>query len=159
MWHLTTLTKILPERFYAKLNEAITNLPKLFNDGWPTVFSHTELTEDNVHVDPNTGHITGVVDWLDADVRPFGLSLWALDTIIGVQTPSQWHWHRHHAGLRQQFWNAFIAAVGPLTDDQITTIKLGRMVGIFLEFPVELGPVEYEDDCRVVFLDTLLGVE
>jgi hypothetical protein len=158
-WHLATLAEILPERFHAKLNEARTSLPKLFNDGYPTVLDHAELTEDNVHVDPNTGHITGLVGWLDAAVRPFGLSLWGLDSILGVQTTSEWHWHHHHAELRQQFWTTFTAAVGPLTDNQIMTIKLGRMVGIFLAFPADFGPVKDLDDPSVVFLEGLLGVE
>jgi hypothetical protein len=123
------------------------------------VLDHIGPTENNVYVDSNSGRITGLVGWLDAPVNPFGLSLWGLDSILGIQTNSGWHWHLYHAELRQQFWDAFTAAVGPLTDNQIMTIKLARIIGIFLRFPADLGPVKYEDDSRVEFLDGLLGVE
>ena len=33
--------------------------------------NHIDLTENNVHVDLDTGKITGVCDWGDTEISPF----------------------------------------------------------------------------------------
>lgn len=57
----------------------------------------------NIHVDEETSHITGIVDWADAKMAPFGTSLGGLETILGVQTSSCWLFHPSHEQLRTQF--------------------------------------------------------
>ena len=152
---LDKLTTTLPSRFHPRLNEARDKLFKLFQDGYPTVLNHVELAENNVHADPKTGHITGVLDWLDAAPGPFGLALWGVDVVLGVSSGSGWHWHKDHVTLRQQFWDAFTTAVGGLTDEQVATIKLARVVGIFFAFTCFKGQA---DDVSIGCLDALLDV-
>jgi Ser/Thr protein kinase RdoA (MazF antagonist) len=45
----------------------------------PWVLTHQDLSGMNILVDPDTGHITGVVDWADATLEPFSMVLWGLD--------------------------------------------------------------------------------
>ncbi|KAH7019622.1 hypothetical protein EDB80DRAFT_820092 [Ilyonectria destructans] len=68
----------LPKRLQAKLDEVRQGLPLLFRPSYPMAFRHDDLLENNIHVDEATGHITGIVDWPDAIIAPFGVSLAAL---------------------------------------------------------------------------------
>lgn len=65
-------------------------LPLLFRPGCPMALQHDELLENNIHVDEVTGRITGIVDWADAVIAPFGVSLSGLETLLGV---TSWHFH------------------------------------------------------------------
>ena len=75
---LTQLSRRLPERFRQTLDYLIAHLPDLFTDDWPMVPNHTDLLENNIHVDPNTGRLVGICDWKDTEVSPFGMSLGGL---------------------------------------------------------------------------------
>ena len=37
----------------------------------------------NILVDPDSDHLTGVVDWADACIKPFGKALWGLESVLG----------------------------------------------------------------------------
>lgn len=102
---LKTLVKALPERFHPKLNEAHDQLPLLFALDHPQVLNHADLLEMNIHVNPSTGAITGMVDWCDATVGPFGLSFWGLESLLGTLGSDGWHFHARHLDLRRTFWN------------------------------------------------------
>lgn len=95
------------------------------------VLNHDDLLEMNIHVDEDTGHITGIVDWADAKIAPFGISLGGLETVLGVQTSSSWFFHPDHNFFRERFWSAFYALIGPLADDDRRAIDIGRVFGLF----------------------------
>ncbi|KAK6339593.1 hypothetical protein TWF718_008989 [Orbilia javanica] len=156
---LAALTDTLPPKFYSKLNTARNQLWRIFDPSHPIVLNHPGLTDTNIHVDPTTGRITGVMDWSNPSLGPFGLSIWGVDVALGIQSINEWHWHPDHIELRRQFWETLSGAAGPLGDDQVSTAKVARAVGIFLTFGYCNGvPVE-DDDSRLVYLDALLGVE
>ncbi|KAF2789018.1 hypothetical protein K505DRAFT_393437, partial [Melanomma pulvis-pyrius CBS 109.77] len=85
---LDRISQGLPEHILRKLDEARQGLPLLFRPEYPIAVQHDDFLENNFHVDEATGHITGVVDWADAMIAPFGISLGGLETILGVQTAS-----------------------------------------------------------------------
>jgi hypothetical protein len=85
----------------------------------------------NIHVDEETGRITGIVDWADALIAPFGTSIGGLETILGVQTSSSWYFHPRHAYLRSQFWKTFYEVTGYLSDNDRQAIEIGRLFGLF----------------------------
>ena len=68
------------------------------------MLSHKDLLERNIHVDYDTGHITGIFDWADAKVSAFGISLNDLKTVLGVQTSTCWHYHPSHEHPRTRIW-------------------------------------------------------
>ena len=95
------------------------------------VLNHDDLLEMNIHVDEETGRITGIVDWADAIIAPFGTSLCGLETILGVQTSSSWHFHPRHEHYRVQFWETFYGVTGTLSDRDRGAIEVARMFGLF----------------------------
>ncbi|KAF2021831.1 hypothetical protein BU24DRAFT_457759 [Aaosphaeria arxii CBS 175.79] len=109
---LDTISQTTPQRFLPKIDEIRGALPLLFRHEYPMVVQHDDLLENNIHVDEHTGGITGIVDWQDAIIAPFGVSLASLEVVLGVQTWSTWHLHHDHIRLRERFWDAFYGEVG-----------------------------------------------
>ncbi|KAK2593610.1 hypothetical protein QQS21_008698 [Conoideocrella luteorostrata] len=131
---LMQLSAGLPRRFRSTLDNLITKLPALTDGQWLMVPHHTDLVEDNIHVDRTTGRITGICDWEDTVVGPFGTSLWSLETLLGMRSNSEgWRYHANHQELRNLFWEAFYTALGPVSGAQRAHIKAARSVGFFLE--------------------------
>lgn len=91
-----------------------------------------------------TGHITGVVDW-----APFGVSLGGLETILGVQTSSSWHFHPNHIELRKYFWDTFYRYIGTISADDRRSIEVARLFGLFRTHGFEEG------DARIAYLEAL----
>jgi len=104
------------------------------------VLNHDDLLEMNIHVDKGTGRITGIVDWADAKIAPFGTSLGGLETILGVQTSSCWLFHPSHDYLRTQFWKTFYGDVGYLSDSDRRAIEIGRIFGLFRTYGFDRRP-------------------
>ena len=67
---LTQLAKGLPSRFRETLDHLIQRVPGLFAEDCPMVPNHTDLLENNIHVDPNTGKLVGICDWSEVVVSP-----------------------------------------------------------------------------------------
>lgn len=125
------------------------------------VINHDDLLEMNIHVDEGTGGITGIVDWADAKIAPFGTSLGGLEAILGVQTSSRWLFHPDHNYLRTQFWNTFYEVIGYLSDDDRRAIEVGRIFGLFRTYGFDRRPEKdnaaplEEEDQEFVCLEAL----
>jgi hypothetical protein len=130
----------LPERFHSKLIQVRQGLPLLFREGYPLVINHDDLLEMNIHVDVDTGHIAGIVDWAEAYVSPFGLSLGGLENIIGVQTSSGWRFHPQERHLREHFWNIFYTSIGHVSDEDRQAIEIARLFGLFRDHGFDRRP-------------------
>lgn len=87
----------------------------------------------NILVDPHTGHITGVVDWCDASIQPFGFALYALENALGSMGPKGWKWFDDAEDLREAFWRAFREQTG-LTEHQERTVRLAGRAGILIRY-------------------------
>ncbi|KAG8420706.1 hypothetical protein J3458_002639 [Metarhizium acridum] len=94
------------------------------------VLNHDHLLEMNIHVDENTGRITGIGDWEDAVISPFGTSLGGLETILGIQTSTSYYFHPDHGLLRTSFWETFYETVGCVSDEDRRAIEVGRLLGL-----------------------------
>ncbi|KAJ8689859.1 hypothetical protein PTI98_012719 [Pleurotus ostreatus] len=128
---LVQLAAGLPSRFRQTLDSLIARLPGLFDKDWPMVPNHTDLLENNLHVDPGTGRLVGVCDWKDAQISPFGMSLGGLETMLGMDRVRKgWCYHANHEALRSVFWEAFNQAMGETRVDD--RVEVARLVGIFL---------------------------
>jgi hypothetical protein len=95
------------------------------------VVQHDNLLENNIHVNEAPGHIAGIVDWADAMNAPFGVSLGGLETVLGVQTSSCWHFHPNHVELREHFWDTFYREIGQISVDDRRSIEVTRLFGLF----------------------------
>jgi len=116
------------------LDTLIPQLPNIFDQDWPPVPNHTDLLENNIHVDPATGSITGICDWRDAEVSPFGMSLGGLETMLGVRTMNEdgWSYFPNQKELRTQFWTTFYWCLEQTSDAQQQCIKFAMLTGLFL---------------------------
>lgn len=147
------LSRVLPSRFRENLDKVRAGLPSLFASTYPLALNHGDLSEMNILVDPSTGHITGVIDWAEAKICPFGISLWGLENVLGSMNQQGWHFHPHHLELRNLFWQTFEATVGRVSDDNKQTIEIARMAGLFLRYgfawadggqePVDEGTISF----------------
>ncbi|WEW59280.1 hypothetical protein PRK78_004749 [Emydomyces testavorans] len=127
---LRALSTGLPSQFHQILNHLLSHLPDLFADDWPMVPNHTDLLENNIHVDPCTGRLVSICDWKDTEIGPFGMSLGGLETMLGINRTKQgWCYHPNQQALRDLFWTAFNQAMGDISDERI---EIARLVGIFL---------------------------
>ncbi|GAM89023.1 hypothetical protein ANO11243_070570 [Dothideomycetidae sp. 11243] len=83
----------------------------------PCVVTHNDLGVLNLFADPQTGAITSVIDWDEATIEPFGMS------IIGVYE-SWLYWpndddtdticHDHVDVLERVFWDRLWSALSPI---------------------------------------------
>lgn len=101
------------------------------------VLTHGDLCEMNFLVDERSGNLTGVIDWAETEVLPFGLGLWGLENILGYMDMHGWHYFDRQADLRALFWKAFHSAVsqedGSLLRKQ-GAIDLARRMGVLLRY-------------------------
>ncbi|KAF4607351.1 Aminoglycoside phosphotransferase domain-containing protein [Pleurotus pulmonarius] len=138
---LVQLAAGLPPRFRQTLDSLIARLPRLFDEDWPMVPNHTDLLENNLHVDPGTGRLVGVCDWKDAEISPFGMSLGGLETMLGMDRVGKgWCYHANHEALRSIFWEAFNQAMGETRVDD--RVEVARLIGIFLAHGWEYNEVD-----------------
>ncbi|RSL83059.1 hypothetical protein CEP52_016814 [Fusarium oligoseptatum] len=129
---LSLLAEALPSRFAEKLSLVGAELPSLFSSPYPLVLSHGDLCEMNILVDHLTGHITGVIDWEDARILPFGFSLWGFENVLGHMDSEGWHYYDNRDSLVSLFWQAFDREVGSVSDRR--AIAVARSVGIFCRY-------------------------
>ncbi|KAI1827103.1 hypothetical protein F4861DRAFT_529394 [Xylaria intraflava] len=132
---LQWLRQGLPGRFHSTLDTLIPQLPSICDENWPLVPNHTDLLENNIHVDPDTGAIVGICDWRDAEVGPFGMSLGGLETMLGFRTMNEhgWTYFPNYRELREQFWTRFYHFLGTPSKAQKQCIEVARLTGLFLE--------------------------
>ncbi|KAH9211813.1 hypothetical protein DL95DRAFT_369184 [Leptodontidium sp. 2 PMI_412] len=134
---LNEVSPHLPAQLQAKLGYVRKELPRLFRSSYPMVLQHDDLLENNIHVDEATGHITGIVDWADAMIAPFGVSLASMEVVLGIQTRTNWHFHPNHNSLRELFWKTFYQVTGHISKDDRGSIEVARLFGLFREYGLE----------------------
>jgi hypothetical protein len=158
---LELLSRVLPVRYTESLSKARTELPLLFTSAYPLVLSHDDLCEMNILVDLNSGHITGIIDWAEARILPFGFSLWGFENVLGFMDSQGWHYYNNHRELEKCFWQAFEQSVGGVSEADRQAIRVARMVGFFLRYGfvwedgVRQIPAK-ESDSSLKYLDALV---
>jgi hypothetical protein len=127
---LDELSGTLPHSLHPTIDMVKRNLYLLFRPDFPIALQHGDILENNIHVEEATGHITGVVDWPDAFVAPFGLSLGGVEILLGIQTNKDWHFHPSHVDLRQRFWDTFNNEIGQVSELDKRSMEVARLMGL-----------------------------
>jgi len=148
---LDTLFLELPDSLRPTINKVRESLSLLFRPDFPMVFQHDDLLENNFHVEEATGHITGIVDWANAKVAPYGISLGGLEIVLGIQTNTDWYFHPSHVRLRQQFWNTFDSEIGEVSDLDRRSMEVARLMGLF-----RTHGIEWKNAMSGVYLERLI---
>ncbi|EXJ82211.1 hypothetical protein A1O3_06024 [Capronia epimyces CBS 606.96] len=128
---LRLLQEALPTRFQKVIEHCIESLDAIFS--LPMVFLHPDLRINNLIVHEETCRLTGVIDWAEADIYPFGMNLHCLEALTARQRP-QVGFVRYHDydDMQAVFWSTFQQEVGPLTNETLTTINTCRVTGLLL---------------------------
>lgn len=131
---------ILPNTFRPRLKEIAQGLPRLFTSGYPMVIQHNKLEASNIHVDENTGHLTGITGWTDANVEvaPCGVSFWGLECLLGIKYRDRWRYHPNHVGFRVLFWETFWSSADPASEEDRRLMEVAWTVGLLVHF-AQLG--------------------
>ncbi|MCJ1377791.1 hypothetical protein MMC17_000887 [Xylographa soralifera] len=138
------LSASLPPRFTEILENTQKNMG-LIIDLVPWVLTHQDLSGMNILVDPDTGHITGVVDWADATIEPFGMALWGLESVLGCSGPKGWlyfgsdpsysHFGCNSSRSRALFWKTLLREIEcTISDECRHAINEVRILGILLRY-------------------------
>lgn len=158
---LDILLRELPSRFTDVITKTREELPNLFIPTYPLVLTHGDLCEMNIMVNPEAGGITGIIDWAEAKVLPFGMSLWGVQNMLGFMDSSGWHYHENSSQLETLFWEVFHRNVGAISSDDQQAIKIAERAGLLLRygFTWEDGVLERPvsgEDSSIRYLDAFL---
>jgi hypothetical protein len=135
---LSQLAAGLPERFRPLVKRLIPRLRDITSVEWLLVPNHIDLLENNIHVDPSTGRLAGICDWAGTEISPFGMSLGAVENMLGIpkwdrESGRAHHvYHANHRELRDLFYDELYRAMGSVTDRDKERIEDARLVGLFL---------------------------
>lgn len=147
---LDKLSRTLPDSLHPTIDMVKRNLYLLFRPDFPITLQHSDILKNNIHVEEATGHITGVVDWPDAFVAPFGLSLGGVEILLGIQTNKDWHFHPSHVDLWQRFWDTFNSEIGQVSELDKRSMEVGRLMGLLQTHSFE------ENGMSGVYLERLI---
>ncbi|OOQ84384.1 hypothetical protein PEBR_30716 [Penicillium brasilianum] len=128
------LARNLPSRFAPNLERVHKELPSIFLKALPFVLSHGDLNEMNILVDPNSGNITGIVDWAESRILPFGFALHGLENFLGRMDSEGWHYYDRYGELERLFWQTFRKEAHNFSDTDFYLIRAARMAGIFYRY-------------------------
>lgn len=131
--NLEALVKSLPERFHAAINHCVDNLDAVFSL-LPITLVHLDLHGTNTLVDPDTCHLTAVIDWAGAEIAPFGVHLEALQTYTGhLHLRDGWIRYDDYEQLHATFWGAFWVEVGGFpTRDVASALESAKVLGLLM---------------------------
>ena len=128
------LARSLPSQFSSNLDRIRQDLSSLFSGALPFALSHGDLCEMNILVDSETGNITGIVDWAEARILPFGFSLWGFENVLGYMDSDGWHYYDNRRELEDLFWETFREKANNLSDADLQLIRTARLAGLFCRY-------------------------
>lgn len=97
----------------------------------PMVLVHQDFGTCNIMVDEETCRLTGVLDWAEAEMGPFGQNLCSLEHLMGaLHLKSGWRRYEDYEHLQRTFWSTFLEEVKKLPAETLRTIKMARNMGL-----------------------------
>ncbi|KAF5873832.1 uncharacterized protein Bfra_005299 [Botrytis fragariae] len=128
---LELLCKDLPIRFQLLAKRIRKDMR--FIESMPWVLTHGDIIPSNIMINPLTRHLTGLVDWVEAEPLPFGTCFYGLEEILGEITPIGFHYHADATFLRKVFWAEIVNLIPDLKQDELMrTVRLARDLGVLL---------------------------
>lgn len=88
----------------------------------------------NVLTNPETGNITGIVDWAEARILPFGFALYGLENFLGWMDSNGWHYYDRYRELESFFWQTFREEAMNVSEADLHFIRAARMAGLFYRY-------------------------
>lgn len=91
----------------------------------------------NLLTNPETGNITGIVDWAESRILPFGFALYGLENVLGWMDSEGWHYYDRYRELESLFWQIFREEVYNFSDAVLHLIRAARMAGFFYRYGLD----------------------
>ena len=135
--HQLELTRAIPSPCVRRHVDAMLGLLDAIELDAPWCLTHGDLIPSNIMVDPDTGRLTGLVDWAEGEWLPFGVGLYGLEEVMGEEQNGVFRFYPEHEELRMLFWRRFLEK----TDASLPTLlsnvwwrrlELCRQLGILL---------------------------
>ncbi|KAH7360620.1 hypothetical protein BKA65DRAFT_604051 [Rhexocercosporidium sp. MPI-PUGE-AT-0058] len=128
---LQSLCADLPVQFQGKARHILANLRHI--EALPWVLTHGDIVAANIMVDPSTGALTGLVDWAEAEILPFGVCLYGLEEVLGEITPTGFQYCPDAERLKDLFWVELKRNIPALGRSRVLeAVKLARDLGVLL---------------------------
>lgn len=112
-WRLNLLGGLPDKDLLTHVSEAQAQLGIVEASSW--CLTHGDLLPGNMMVDAETGHLTGLVDWAEAEWLPFGMALYGVEEALGEDVASAgaggFEYCDDHEQLRRLFWDRVLAFV------------------------------------------------
>ncbi|TID17815.1 hypothetical protein E2P81_ATG10790 [Venturia nashicola] len=140
---LRVLAEQLPYRQHRAVTQTILDkLPSLAQ--LPVIVNHGDTIPSNIMCDPETGRLTGVVDWAEAEYLPFGTCLYGLEHFLGRWSSStrrdsaigyqRFIPYDSASDLRRLFWQTLRSNVPALQADDslMKLVVMAKTIGTLL---------------------------
>lgn len=159
---LEMLSTRLPSRFRAVAKHLLSQLALI--ESLPWVIQHGDLVASNIMLDPSTGQLSGLVDWAEAEILPFGICLYGLEELLGEMTSQGFLYCSNASLLRELFWKTLLQSI-PELESNLTAVSMARDLGVLLwhgiafdDGKIDRVVEEGRDDEEIAYLDTFLDV-
>ena len=130
---LELLLRHLPTRFHLIIQNCLDSMEAILS--LPVVLLHNDFGTSNIMVDSISCHLTGVVDWAEAGVGPFGQNLHTLHFLMGtMHLKNGWRRYEDYAVLQSTFGSVFQDKLGDLPPETMKTIKAARIMGLLRSY-------------------------
>jgi hypothetical protein len=129
---LQRLLLSLPERFHPIIQSCLDQIDFVFS--LPMVLLHRDFGMSNVLVEEETCHVTGVIDWAEAEICLFGQNLHSLEAFTGaVHLRNGWRRYEDYEDLQVLFWRTFCEEIGEeLSPETKRAIETSRAIALLL---------------------------
>ncbi|KAF2433742.1 hypothetical protein EJ08DRAFT_706182 [Tothia fuscella] len=163
---LQLLLSSLPEHLRHTVQRCLDQLDSVLS--LPMVLLHRDFGTSNILVEDKSCHLTGVIDWAEAEICPFGQNLHSLEAFTGtLRLGNGWKHYEDYKDLQVIFWDTFSDEIGgEWCLETKRAIEISRVMGLLLSqgFTTRLvnsaPPTPICDDERghynMLFLDGLL---
>jgi len=119
----------LPPRFHQIIQKCLGSIEAILS--LPMVLLHRDFGTSNIMVDGTSCHLTGVIDWAEAEICSFGQNLHFLQALTGaLHLQNGWRRYKGYEALQDTFWSTFQDEVGGLSAETMKTIKTARIMGL-----------------------------
>ncbi|KAF1354812.1 hypothetical protein BDV97DRAFT_90828 [Delphinella strobiligena] len=133
-YEMENFSNTLPPRHAEYLMKIKDELDILFAEDCAYVLTHLDLLPWNILVN-DENHITGIIDWWDAGIMPFGVALHGFFfNMMGWMDKDGWHFYPCHRETEKLFWDTFETIVGTLTYKEKRAMEIAQMVGYYLRY-------------------------
>lgn len=128
---LKLLCNDLPRRFQPTAKRILKDIQHV--ETLPWILTHGDIIPSNIIINPLTCHLSGLVDWAEAEPLPFGTCFYGLEAILGEIAPAGFQYHRDATDLRKAFWAELTTQIPELKRDELMrAVRLARDLGVLL---------------------------